>query len=340
MRRNTAVDSADPTSPTSQMRSLHEQITIFVRTLPPWLFALLSLFGIFVLYQVIGGVLTFVLLGTDLDDTTVTAYRLATMGAQIVFLLVPTVVLAQLRFPNVRNVFRFGSVHPVQIALALVSVLALQQMLQAYLLLQDALPIELPPLLRDLLDQLRHMMEQLYRTLTAADSFGEFLFVVFVIAVTPAVCEELLFRGLVQRTLEGEEEQLQILPVEERRKRRLTAAFTTGVVFACYHLNPFTFVPLAVLGMYFGYLVYRTQNIVPAIAAHFFNNFLACVAVYLKVDENFIAFFPGDQPGPATIAFYAAVSGLVFAVATYILVRRTSPLQLDRSVPTIPHNAE
>jgi len=334
------VNSADPTSPSSQARWPYEQLATLVRALPPWLFALLSLFGIFVLYQLVGGVLTFVVLGTDLDETTVTAYRVATMGAQVVFLLVPTLLLARLRFPSVRNVFRFERVQPLQIALALVSVLALQQMLQVYLLLQDALPIELPPLLRHLLDQLREMMEQLYRTLTAAESFGEFLFVVFVIAVTPAVCEELLFRGLIQRALEGGEEEVQTLSVEERRKRSLTAAVTTGIVFACYHLNPFTFVPLAALGVYFGYLVYRTQNILPAIAAHFFNNFLACLAVYLGVDENFIALSPGDRLDPGTIALTVAVSTAVFGAATYLLIRRTSPRQLDRSVPTMHHNVQ
>ena len=60
----------------------------------------------------------------------------------------------------------------------------------------------------------------------------------------------------------------------------LRAAVLAGVVFGLYHLNPLNVVPLIVLGVYFGFLAYRTESLSLALAAHFFNNFLACAAAY------------------------------------------------------------
>ncbi len=323
--------------PSERPPSLFEEVSLFVRQLPAWLFALISLLGIFVLYQFVGGVLTFLLFGLSLKASNVLPFRVATMVGQIVFLLLPTIVLAKLRFPHARNVFRFGPVQPFQILLTIIAVFALQQLLQAYLLLQEAVPIHMPPFLRELIDQVKEMMEQMYRVLTAAESFGEFLFVVLVIAVTPAVCEELLFRGLIQRTL-AEPTHGQMMSLEERQKRGLTAAVVAGVIFGVYHLNPFTLIPLAALGVYFGFVVYRTQNITPAIAAHFFNNFLACLAVYLKLDENFIAVSPTEQPTAAMLALNVGWSAVVFVAATYYLVRITGSLQTENQ-PSSPASA-
>lgn len=307
--------------------------------MPAWLFALLSLLAIFVLYQFVGGALTLVLFGINLEDEDVMGFRIATMVAQIVFLLGPTIVLARLRFPHVHNVFRFNGFRPSQILLTILAVFALQQLLQAYLLLQEAVPIEFPPFIRDVIDQLKEMMEQMYRVLATADSFGEFLFVVWVIAVTPAVCEELLFRGLIQRTLE-EPTEGHAMSAAERRKRGLAAAVVGGVIFGLYHLNPFTLIPLAALGVYFGFVVYRTRNIATAIAAHFFNNFLACLAIYLHLDENFIAVSPTEQPTPSMIILNVVWSAVVFVAATSYLVRITRSLhqsQVNTDVqPTNP----
>ncbi len=283
------------------------------------MFALLSLVLIFALFQLVGGVLTLVIFGTDLTKGNVTAFRLATMIGQFLFILLPTLVLAKLRFPGVRNFFRFGGVKPLEIFLVIVSVFALQQLLQGYLVLQESIPIHFPPFVQDAIDQVKEMMEQMYVLLTGAHSIPEFIFVVIVIAVTPAICEELMFRGLIQRTLEKENATV----LQGGKSRGVTAAIVAGVVFGLYHLNPFTLVPLIVLGVYFGIVVYRTQNIVTSMAAHFFNNFLACLAVYLNLRDDFLAVSPTAAPTPEVLAINYAVCAVVFVAASYYLMRVT-----------------
>ncbi len=304
--------------------TLLEGLSHFVRQLPSWLFALLSLIAVFFTYQFIGGGLTLLLFGMDPGANEVAAYRWATMLGQILFLLVPTIILAKLRFPSVKNIFRFGPFNVKEILLVLVAVLTLQQLLQGYLTVQDSIPITFPPVVQKLIDQVKEMMEEMYRMLTLAHSLPEFLFVVLVIAATPAVCEELLFRGLIQRTLGDDGAPSVDAASRQTISRGLAAAVLSGVIFAGYHLNPFTLIPLAVLGTYFGFVVYRTQNILTSMAAHFFNNFLACLAVYLNLDDNFIAIAPTEQPSTAIQVVNYSVCAVVFIAATYYLVRSTN----------------
>lgn len=104
----------------------YEQLSQAAQRMPAGLFAIISLVLIFILFQLVGGVLTLVFFGTDLTKGNVTAFRLATMFGQFLFILLPTLVLARLRFPRVRNFFRFGGINPLQIFLVIVSVIALQ----------------------------------------------------------------------------------------------------------------------------------------------------------------------------------------------------------------------
>jgi hypothetical protein len=305
-----------------------QEISLFVQRMPAWLFALLSLVGIFLSYQVVGGLLLLAAFGLELSNVNVNAYRWATMVGQVLFILVPTVILARLRFPRVENVFRFGKIHLGQILLVVIAVFALQQLLQGYLMVQESVPIQFPPFIQDIIDMMKTMMEEMYRMLTRADSLSEFLVVVIVIAVTPAICEELMFRGLIQRTLEGTNPSS--APSLHHggstgARRGMTAAISAGIIFGIYHMNPFTLIPLAALGVYFGFIVYRTQNIVPAMVAHFFNNFLACLAAYLKLDDDFLAIAPTEKPTATVLALNFSLSAIVFLAATWYFVRITKP---------------
>jgi uncharacterized protein len=282
----------------------------FLRRLPPIPFAVLTLVIVFALYQGVGGVITILLFGTSLTGGSVTSMRVATLAGQILFLLIPTILLARMRPPGPSYFFRWRMPDIRQLLLACAGVFALQQILQVYLLVQNAIP--LPGPLQRLVDEIQRMIEETYRLLVTAHSPGELLTVILVAAVVPAICEELLFRGIVQRSLEQEVTGFQ-------------AALLTGVIFGAYHLSPFTIIPLAALGVYFGFIVYRTGNILIAMAAHFFNNFIACLAAYYSMDNDMVNIVPGDAYSPVVIAMNFFVFGVVFVGVMYYFIRITRP---------------
>jgi len=279
-----------------------------IRRIPPVPFALVVLVLIFITYQLVGGVITFLLFGGKVIPDNVDLMRWATLGGQILFLLVPTLIIARFRPPGPAFFFRRRMPGLREIVLVCIAVFALQQVLQVYLMVQDAIP--LPGPIRPLVEEFRRLIEETYRLLVTAHSPGELMFVVLVAAVVPAVCEELLFRGLVQGSL-------------EQGTNGFRAALLTGVIFGAYHLSPFTLVPLAVLGVFFGFVLYRTGNILVSMAAHFFNNFVACLATYFQLEADMVSVVPGDGLSPAAIALNFLFFGLVFVAATYYFIRIT-----------------
>lgn len=277
----------------------------FFRRLQPVPFAFLALGVIFLLYQGVGSVAVFLITGGKVLTQTADLLRWSTLAGQLVLMLVPTILLARLRYGKVRRSLRLGLPEPLEILLVVVAVFALQQMLQGYMMLQDSLP--LPDNLRKFVDWFRDAMETSYRLLAQASSPLEFAFVVVTVALIPALCEETLFRGLVQTSF-------------EERYGGLQAAVLGGIIFGAYHLNPFGIVPLVSLGVFFGYVVYRSGSLPLAITAHFFNNFIACTALYLRYDDDFIALKPEGGATAGMLLANFVFFTLVFAAATYYFV--------------------
>ena len=106
-------------------------------------------------------------------------------------------------------------------------------------------------------------VKQTFESLVAFHGPGDFLVLVFVAAVVPSVCEEILFRGFVHAALMRE--------FESASKAIVTGAF----VFAGFHLIPWRFPELLAIGLFLGYLVHRTGSLVPAMVAHGLNNALS-----------------------------------------------------------------
>jgi membrane protease YdiL (CAAX protease family) len=277
----------------------------------PVLFGFLTLIVVFFLYQIIGGVITFLVLGMKPTLQNVTEFRIATALGQLILLLVPTLLLVRLASHEPARFLRLQRADARTFVAALVGIVSLQQLLQIYLWAQEQIP--LPEDARRALDQFRQVIEEAYRILVQSDSVPELLVVLVVVALIPAIAEELLFRGLVQRNFEHG-----LTPTK--------GIILTGVIFGAYHLNPFGFVPLVVLGIYLGYLAFRARSIWVAVAAHFYNNAFASIAAYARVDDNSIVTGPPNMTPLPLLAVTFLVFGLVFAFSVYYFHRITQPV--------------
>ena len=122
-------------------------------------------------------------------------------------------------------------------------------------------------------------------------SWKELVWLVVVVCITPAICEETLFRGYVQRTLE--------------RTLGAKSLFITGAMFGLFHMQPLNLLSLALLGILIGYFSYRSKSILPAIAAHFTNNFLAVLSLYK---------LPDGQPAIELFSFEATFLMIILSI--------------------------
>lgn len=148
--------------------------------------------------------------------------------------------------------------------------------------------------------------------LVALSAFGDpIVFAIFALSLSlaPGITEELAFRGIILRGLESS-----VSPK--------AAILVSAFVFALFHLEPLHIILAFPGGVFFGYLVIRTGSIIPAIAAHIFNNLWASVESALWQAQI-------DALDPAEVLFsggYApwtlAIATAVFIVAFYFLYRR------------------
>ena len=267
----------------------------------PLAFAAIVLVVVFFLYQVVAGLAVLLLFRGTVTEENVDLVRWSTLVGQVLCILVPALLFGRLRFGRLREALQIRFPRGREIIATVVAVFALQQVLQAYMMLQQSIP--LPEQIQEFVDLIEDLFEKTYRTLVTARSPLEFVFVVITVALVPALAEETLFRGVVQRSI-GE------------ATGGLRAAVISGIIFGAYHLNPLSIVPLIALGVFFGYIVYRSRNLSLALSAHFFNNFLACAAAYFRLDEDFIALAPGGDASPAIVALNALLFALVFLAAT------------------------
>lgn len=101
---------------------------------------------------------------------------------------------------------------------------------------------------------------------------GELLLNILVIGVAPAVGEELIFRGILQRRL-----QEKINPV--------IAVWVTAFIFSAIHLQFAGFLPRMLLGALLGYLFLWSRNLWVPIIAHFFFNASQVLGQYIYGEQ-------------------------------------------------------
>lgn len=103
----------------------------------------------------------------------------------------------------------------------------------------------------------------------------DFLLNVFMIALLPAVAEELMFRGGVQRTF------------TRMFGNPHAAIWISAAIFSAIHMQFYGFVPRLLLGAGFGYIYFWSGSLWYSMLAHFLNNVYAvCVVWYLQLQNE------------------------------------------------------
>lgn len=147
------------------------------------------------------------------------------------------------------------------------------------------------------------------------DSFSQILSDVsffpalLVIAVTPAICEEALFRGY-------------LFSAAKKKLKPMTAILVVAALFGIYHLSFVKFFTTGLLGIALCYVVYKTGSIFPAMLMHFFNNAVSVVIMYdPKQLEKIVPVLFKDE---LAVSEYVIIllTGLIFSLAGILILRR------------------
>ncbi len=141
---------------------------------------------------------------------------------------------------------------------------------------------------------------------------GFLLPLVLLIGVTPAICEEILFRGFLQRRL------TQLLPA-------WVGILLASIAFAALHVDPIHALGVLPLGIWLGFLAHASGSLWPAILGHFTNNTLAILGVLAEDSGAF------DLPPLAGFVSITVVGLLGFS--GIVLASLRTPLAGDGGAP-------
>jgi membrane protease YdiL (CAAX protease family) len=143
--------------------------------------------------------------------------------------------------------------------------------------------------LRDFEDTARQLVELFLKV----DHTGGLLFNIFLMALLPALGEELIFRGVIQKILFRWAGNIHV------------AIIVTGFLFSLMHMQFYGFFPRWLLGVMFGYMLVWSGTIWLPIFAHFVNNAAVVIVSFLIhkgiISETIEEFGSSSSDLPVTI---------------------------------------
>ena len=179
--------------------------------------------------------------------------------------------------------------------------------------------VELPKSL-EFIEQILKSQEEAAAALTErflqADNIGGLLINIGLMALLPALSEELSFRGTLQ----------QIIYKDQSGKVQSTkvhlAIWITAFIFSAIHMQFYGFVPRMLLGAMFGYVFVWSGSLWVPITMHFVNNGLA-VLVYYLMGESENTKNIADTLGAGDTWYLGVSSILITSLGLLIFYRRT-----------------
>lgn len=163
-------------------------------------------------------------------------------------------------------------------------------------------------------------------TVPEVNGTGDVVLVILVLCVLPALGEELMFRGVILKSLES--------------AGTARAIFLSAIIFALSHFNPAQLVHQFLLGALLSYITVVTGNIIYACVIHLLNNVIALFIGNIIPAYDALAVMSGTNA--LIMAGICVVGAIILYPSVYALVRTAGkpeykgrrgfalPLKLDK----------
>ncbi|WP_423128597.1 CPBP family intramembrane glutamic endopeptidase [Gaoshiqia sp. Z1-71] len=161
--------------------------------------------------------------------------------------------------------------------------------------------------MRGMEDQAENLIDRFIRVETT----GGLLFNLVMIAVIPAIGEEFLFRGVIQKIFTN------------MTRNYHWGIWISAILFSSLHMQFYGFIPRMLLGALFGYILVYSRSLWLPVLCHFVNNALGVLALYAgtKGQEDVEKIANYEFGASAPIMWSIALISLLFTIVLLVWMK-------------------
>lgn len=167
-------------------------------------------------------------------------------------------------------------------------------------------------------------LEQTYKNVMLNMAYmrnaGDFILAILVMALAPAIFEEILFRGAFQ--------QLFI----QWTKNAWIGIIITSILFSAIHFSYFGFLPRIAMGMTLGLIFYYTNNLWLSILQHFLHNAFIVTQLYIVQSKGKSV----EEAMDETMPIWWGLIGLILLVVLFKQLHKEKPAESRSITPPSP----
>jgi uncharacterized protein len=256
---------------------------------------------------------------SNLEDPNVVSamklLQLITTG--IGMFLVPSVFAAVLFYRSPKEYLSIKSnIKPVQVLYTVLIMIAIVPLINIMVVLNHQLSLpEFLSFAEKWMKDSEANAARITKAFLVMNTTSDLLYNMLIVAIVPAIGEELLFRGVLQRLF------------QELTRNIHVTVFVTAALFSAIHMQFYGFLPRMFLGVMFGYLLVWSGSIWVPVLAHFVNNG-AAVLFSWYASRNELP-FDQDTIGTGTTDLPLAIFSVILVTSlVYVFKKGTSGTDL------------
>jgi uncharacterized protein len=209
-------------------------------------------------------------LGANLELT-----KIVQIAASTGMFIIPGLFFARIESRNWLDYLKLKTTLPVLFILTILLMFISVPLLELSVEINTSM--KLPAFLAEIEEWMRRQEDQMAevtKQLLTMKTFGALLVNLLMLAVIPAIGEEFIFRGCLQRLF------------KEITGNHHIAIWLTAIIFSAIHMQFYGFIPRMLLGAMFGYLLVWSNSLWLPILAHFVNNATAVITAYVYQQQG------------------------------------------------------
>lgn len=242
----------------------------------------------------------------------VNAIKVIQVVSTIIVFFVPAIITA--RIASVKPFHRLGFQKGVKVNRAITAILILFCALPLVGFLAEvnkAIPITAS--MKKMFDAMESQYAEQVKLMATFKTPLDYVIALFIIALMPAIVEEMFFRGAMQNIF------------MRWFQTPWLVIFITALIFSAIHFSWYGFIPRLALGMVLGYIFYYTGNLWYSIIAHFFNNALMVTILYWQyTKDKKIDMEVGDSA-----PWWAGAISAALVIGLFMLLRKISETKVE-----------